>query len=173
MLGKLLPVILAVAGIGAGLGAGFALRPPPAEPMICGEEGAPPCPENAGAGTTAGPSPTEGNDEGEDGLEYVRMDNQFVVPIVRGGTVGAMVVMSLTVEVEAGTTDAVFAREPRLRDAFLAVLFDHAHTGGFDGDFTLSENLAVLRQALRETARKTVGPQVRDVLIVDITRQDT
>ena len=66
----------------------------------------------------------------------------------------------------------VYEREPKLRDAFLRVMFDHANAGGFDGAFTNSNQMDVLRRALREVAQKTIGPTASDVLILDIVRQD-
>ncbi|MEP2731330.1 flagellar basal body-associated FliL family protein, partial [Tateyamaria sp.] len=103
---------------------------------------------------------------------YVKMSNQFVVPIVDGDSVKGLVVMSLTLEVIAGQKDAVYTREPKLRDSFLQVMFDHANIGGFDGAFTNASNLAVLRGALLEVSQKVMGKQVTDVLIVEIARQD-
>ena len=65
-------------------------------------------------------------------MEYVKLSNQFVVPVVKGKTVVSLVVLSLSLEVPEGQKDAVFRREPKLRDSFLQVLFDHANIGGFD-----------------------------------------
>ncbi len=56
---------------------------------------------------------------------------------------------------------------------FLQVLFDHANAGGFNGAFTSSTNMDVLRQSLLETAQAVIGKSVRNVLIVDIVRQDS
>ncbi len=84
-----------------------------------------------------------------------------------------MVVLSLSLEVSAGNAEAVYAREPRLRDAFLQALFDHANTGGFRGAFTDGSNLVILRRALKEKATALLGGMVRDVLITEIARQDT
>lgn len=116
--------------------------------------------------------------EGEDGEnsslpEYVKLANQFVVPVVEDGRVVAMVILSLTLEVPSGKTEAVYQREPKLRDAFLQVLFDHANAGGFRGAFTDGANLIVLRNALREVSRKIMADDVTDVLIADIVRQDS
>ena len=80
--------------------------------------------------------------------------------------------MSLSLEVTAGGTEAVYQKEPRLRDAFLRVMFDHANAGGFKGVFTDGTNLGALRRALFETAHNILGPGVVDVLIADISRQD-
>ena len=102
------------------------------------------------------------------------MPTQFVVPVLEGGRVGALVVLALSLEVPVGQTDLVFTREPKLRDAFLRVLFDHANAGGFRGSFTDAATLVSLRRALLEAARKALGADaVSDVLITDILRQDS
>lgn len=150
MLRRLIPVVLVVAGAGLGVGAGLALRPPPTE------EG--PAPEP--------PEPEVGE------REYVRLPSQFVVPLLDSGRVSGLVVLSLSLEVPPGMTDTVFAREPKLRDEFLRVLFDHANHGGFRGTFTDGATLAPVRRALLEAARKVVGNDVSGLLITDIVRQD-
>lgn len=106
------------------------------------------------------------------GLEYVKLSNQFVVPLVDNGQVTSMMVLTLSLEVGAGGGDAVFAREPKLRDALLQVLFDHANADGFRGRFTDAEAMMPLRRALREAAMKVLPGTVRDVLIADIVRHD-
>lgn len=155
MLRKLLPVLLALLGLGAGLGAGLFLRPVP-------EEGAAPAGEEHAKGEEEVPPP-----------DYVKLNNQFVVPILDGGRVVSLVVLSLSLEVAAGNTETVYAREPKIRDAFLQVLFDHANTGGFRGSFTDGSNLILLREALTEKAIGVLGPVVTDVLITEIARQDS
>jgi len=178
MLGKLLPILLALFGLGGGIGAGIFLRPaPPAEDHAAtGDAEAP-----AGEGDHAAPEaeaeagPEAGADEHaeEGGPEYVKLNNQFVVPVVEEGRVTAMVVLSLSLEVAAGNTEAVYQREPKLRDVFLQVMFDHANIGGFSGSFTDGANLVVLRNSLKEAAALVMGNAVSDVLITDIARQDS
>jgi flagellar protein FliL len=153
MMRKLLPVLLAILGLAAGAGAGLTLRPA-ADPAM--EE------------ATAAEHP----EEPDVPPEYVKLNNQFVVPVVEDGRVAAMVILSLSLEVTTGSTEAIFQREPKLRDVFLQVLFDHANAGGFKGSFTDGSNMVVLRRALLETAQATMGDIVKDVLIVDIVRQD-
>ena len=162
MIRKLLPVLLALFGLGGGIGAGLFLRPAP-EPEA-----------EASAAHAEGETKEEDakGEAEEGGPEYVKMNTQFVVPVVEKGRVSAMVVLSLTLEVETGNTEAVYQREPKLRDAFLQVLFDHANIGGFSGSFTDGSNLVVLRTGLREAAALVLGTSVRDVLITDIARQD-
>jgi flagellar protein FliL len=172
-MGKLIPVILALAGLGGGVGAGYFLRPiPAAEDHTAGGGD----PAKAGEHGETAAEDEQGDHEGgaEDGApEYVKMNNQFVVPVVENSRVAAMVVLSLSLEVEPGNTEAVYQREPKLRDAFLQVLFDHANTGGFSGSFTDGSNLIVLRTSLKEAAGLVLGTVVHDVLITDIARQDS
>ncbi|MGR3659621.1 MAG: flagellar basal body-associated FliL family protein [Paracoccaceae bacterium] len=114
----------------------------------------------------------DGHDVPSDVAEYVKLNNQFVVPVVNGEQVSALVVMTLSLETVPGMTEAIYAREPKLRDAFLQVMFDHANMGGFDGSFTSSTALDILRKALREVAQKEFGEDISNVLIVGIARQD-
>lgn len=169
MFGKILPILFALIGLGGGVGAGLLLRPA----VEKGGEGATPAVEgHAPDSEGGGPAATEeGHVEGAP--EYVKMNNQFVIPVVKDGRVDSMVVLSLSLEVAAGSTEAVYQREPKLRDAFLQVLFDHANVGGFSGSFTDGSNLVVLRTSLKEAAALVLGSVVTNVLITDIARQDS
>jgi flagellar protein FliL len=173
MLGKLIPVLLALVGLGAGVGAGLVLRPAASADAHAAEG------TDAAKTETHGEATSEAETAGHDGEteasapEYVKMNNQFVVPVVEDSRVAAMVVLSLSLEMEAGNTEAVYQREPKLRDLFLQVLFDHANVGGFSGSFTDGSNLVVLRTSLKEAAALVLGTTVRDVLITDIARQDS
>jgi len=167
MLRKLLPALLGLTGLAGGLGAGYYFRP--VDQSTTASDGHAETTED-----TEGHETQDGHGEAEEtGPEFVKMNNQFVVPVVDRGRVAAMVVLSLSLEVEAGNTEAVYAREPKLRDAFLQVLFDHANMGGFSGSFTDGSNLVVLRTGLTEAARMVMGSVVSDVLITDIARQDS
>lgn len=163
MMKKLLPIIFLFIGMGAGVGAGIALRPPasPAKEAT----------DKIQAEHTDSYESAE--KKSPEAAEYVKLNNQFVVPIVKDGRVHSLVVMALSVEVPEGQKDAVYQREPKLRDSFLQVLFDHANMGGFDGAFTEANNLAILRNALKEMGRKVLGRElVSDILITEIARQD-
>lgn len=174
---KIIPVILALFGLGTGIGAGLLFRPAadPNDQAAAGDAVGKPGHDAAAAPETSGDPVATGDQagSGEDGPEYVRMNNQFVVPVLKEGRVDAMVVLSISLEVEPGNTDNVFQREPKLRAAFLQVLFDHANVGGFSGSFTDGSNLIVLQTNLKEAAALILGTIVRDVLITDIARQDS
>lgn len=166
---KLLPIILALIGTGAGVGAGLFLAPPAAEEHA--EAGAVECIPPDGDHAKAEMPETEEVDQSS--REYVKLNNQFIIPVVGSDRVNALVVAALSVEVQTGTTETVYAREPKLRDVFLQVLFDHANVGGFKGNFTTGDRMEDLRRALLEAARPVLGESVSDVLITEIARQDS
>ncbi|MCA0270492.1 MAG: flagellar basal body-associated FliL family protein [Proteobacteria bacterium] len=191
---KLLPVILGLFGLIAGAGAGYVLRPAteaaaegqsesvgvdPLAAEASPEPAAASTPQETAAASGSGSAVAERESkEAQDAgpaapTEFVKLNNQFVVPVIRGNDVSALVILSITLEVETGASEAVFAAEPKLRDSFLQVLFDHANAKGFDGAFTQSSRMAQLRKALIETARTILGNLLDDVLIVDIVRQDS
>lgn len=163
----ILPILLALIGLGGGGGAGYFLRPTPDAKVAidpCGAD-APDAHAAAEADSAAqGEEPTK---------EYVKLNNQFIVPVVDSGKVQALVILSISLEVKFGSSEKVYGLEPKLRDAFLQVLFDHANSGGFDGAFTNANTMDVLRAALLEVARKSLGTEISDVLITDIVRQDS
>ncbi|WP_297772871.1 flagellar basal body-associated FliL family protein [uncultured Roseovarius sp.] len=160
MISKLLPVFLLLIGIVAGAGAGHMLR---SESDI-GDD-APT--ETTDQVLSHGHTPPDTNP-----TEIVKLNNQFVVPVVDRDMIGAMVVLSLSVETGPGSASAVYEREPKLRDALLQALFDHANIGGFDGAFTNARNMDMLRASLLDVARNILGEAVQGVLITEIARQD-
>lgn len=164
MIKKLLPILLILLGAGAGIGAGIALKPEPSEIALenpCGEVPV----HDDHTEESADPSETEAP-------EYVELNNQFVVPVVTQDLVESLVVISLGIEVDPGQAEIVYQREPKLRDALLQVMFDHANIGGFRGRFTDGNNMDVLRISLTEAAQGVVGKIVTGVVITDIARQD-
>lgn len=167
---KLIPIIMLLVGSGAGVGAGIFLRPAPVEEEVVSDE----MTEDHIEEKVDGKAMEKDEDHmSSQGMEYVRLPNQFVVPLVAKDRISAMVVMSLSIEVVSGYGEDVFEKEPKLRDGFLRVLFDHASIGGFDGAFINNENLDVVRRKLRDVAKKVMGSDIAsDVLIFEVARQD-
>jgi hypothetical protein len=163
----IIPLILLLLGVGGGVGAGLFLTPVKEEMVEnpCGDV-------DHGMIEVAEDKDHSAEPVTLDSREYARMNNQFVVPVVMNEKVASLIVMSLSIEVETGGQEAVFSREPRLRDAFLQVMFDHANMGGFSGAFTSTSNMRLLREALKQAADDVMHGHITDVLIVDIVRQD-
>ncbi|WP_298841142.1 flagellar basal body-associated FliL family protein [uncultured Roseobacter sp.] len=163
------PLVMLLVGSGAGVGAGLYLMPepePPAENTVTPETAESEAAEKEEA------SPAEESDESA-AMQYVELSNQFVVPIVSDNRIASMVVLSLNIEVPDGNSQQIYDTEPKIRDAFLRVLFDFANIGGFSGSFTDNNNLDILRRSLLEVGQKTLGADiVKGVLISEIARQD-
>ncbi len=151
-MGKLIAVLLALIGVGMGIGAGLYLRPDlPAE----NEAVKVPLPEPPASET----------------LTSFEFSNQFMVPLVSEGRMTGTMVLKLALDLPESQRPMIEANAARLRDAFLQVMFDHANSGGFEGTFTDHGQLGALRRALLEAAVKVAGPgTVHRILITDILR---
>lgn len=164
---RMLIVLLPLLALTGGAGAGLYLKPHDQPGQANGAA------DGTGHDAPSAEADAHGEAQEASGLpDYVKLSNQFVIPILRGSAVTSLVVLSLSLEVVPGHSEEVYAREPKLRDAFLQVMFDHANAGGFSGEFTENAALGPLRQALREAATAILGTLVTDVLISDIVRQD-
>jgi flagellar FliL protein len=176
----LVVVLLAVIGVMGGAAAGWLLKPPPPVETACADPEHAEGHEGEDAAACEPPvdyeklaTPAQANPANPaDASEFFRFERPFIVPIMVNQRVASLLVVSLSVEVGPGQLDPVTAREPRLRDALLRALFDHAYAGGFNGDFTADYVMRDLRRGLLVAARKAAGDGIRDVLVVDIMRQD-
>lgn len=164
-MGKILPVLLLLIGVGAGGGAGFMLRPAPPEmdEKASQEEEHSEDVEDASEDVV---------DTINEDFNYVKINNQFVIPVIKNDRIAALVVMSVSLETKATETSGIYDREPKLRDAFLQVMFDHAYIGGFDGVYTAPAAMDALRRSLLMSARRIVNVDITDVLITDIVKQE-
>lgn len=152
-MGKLIPVILMLLGLGGGVGAGLMLRPDAAPPDAQAEISDP---------RPAVPAGMRG---------VFEIPNQFMVPVMVEGRIAAVFILNLALEIAEPQRDEVANSLPRLRDAMLQVMFDHANTGGFHGAFTASSTMEQLRRALLEAGQNVLGRDALfSVLITDIQR---
>ena len=160
----LIPIVLLLLGTGAGAGVGLFLMPEPQHDTVSAEQECA-VPGHAIEATT----PAEVSPE----REYAKLNNQFIIPVIEDEKVVGLVVMSLNLEVTVGSRTAIFAAEPKLRDRFLQVMFDHANTGGFSGNFTTGTKMRALRNELLRVAQDVSGTRVTDVLVIDLVRQES
>lgn len=152
---KILVLVIVLLGATGGIAAGFAYNA-----------------YLAPNGPAADPLPATAEPQETQEFEYLKLNNQFLVPLVRDNALTGMIALTMSLELTPGHMDVVYAQEPKIRDAFLQVLFDHANMGGFVGQFTKSSNLESLKRQLFDVGRKISGDIVQGVLITDIARQD-
>lgn len=167
----LIPILFLFMGLGGGVGAGILLAPEvKTEVELAAEEDV-----DAIAGEPIGENVELVKDEVSEvkinAVEYLDMTNQFIVPLVDAGVVDGIVVVSISLEVVEGTIANVNKFQPKIRDKFLQVLFNHANNGGFTGNFTEFRYIRSLKEELLRNAIVVAGRDVTDVLILDLVRQ--
>lgn len=112
-------------------------------------------------------------DESEGDVDaWFKFPEQFFIPIIRNGTTGSVMVMSLSLEIPLSTSSSIEAKQNPLRDALLNALLIEANTGAFDGNYTTETNLERVRASLLTAAQRVSGADIRRVLIEDIAKQD-
>lgn len=151
---KLLPVLLAVIGLGGGAVAGAMLKPAPAPVEAEVEDH---------AALKAKEAEAQSVDEA---FAYVPLDKPFFAPVSHGST-NALVRIDLHIELPEDGREAVSRHEPKLRDAFLRTVMDFSERGGF-ARIRAADGFDILRDDLLLSARKVLGPSVRNVLIGEI-----
>lgn len=186
MIRRALPFVIALIALLAGAVGGELLRgpaaasagsaPPAAGEMPAPADAGPVSPQGDGAAAPPPAAQAHGEAAGGGGSTSTqhssfRFPQQFFVPLVRGGNVTAMMVLTLSVEMPTDAQEAVFAKENQMRDAILRQLLIHANTGGFDGNFTAEAHLALLRRQLLASVQR-IAPEVDAVLVGDIVRQE-
>lgn len=167
MIAKLIPIVFLVLGMAVGASAALFMEksgtPPKAEKTAL---------DNKAPKKASGTESSETDGEGPGRKEYVRLANQFVVPVIERGKIRSLVILTISIETSPGHQEEIFAKQPKLRDSFLEVLFDYSNTGGFSGAFTDTTALQSLKADLTRIARHELGEFVDAVLIEDIMRQD-
>ena len=157
----LIPILSLILGAGGGAGAAIYLADPSKEQV---EDGHTKNDTDAQADNKADPG---------EARDIVKLTNQFVVPVLERKRVSAVVILTLALEAEASDADRIRTLEPKLRDTFLAELFNLASLGGFKDPIISQPTLELIKKALSERARDVLGDQYIEVLITDMARQDT
>ncbi len=109
---------------------------------------------------------------GAEGHDYVKLNNQFIVPVIADGKVSSLVILSLSLEVTAGGAPRSMRSSRNCATLSCRYCSDHANSGGFAGNFTEGEQDAGAAQCAARGGGKLLGSIVSDVLIVDIVRQE-
>lgn len=184
---KLSPVIMIAAAALAGAGGGVGLRaftaggakPDAADPAAAEEPAAaePEKKEHASgekkdkekkkAGKKA--DDKHGAKAGE--AVYFKFSRQFVAPIVAGGEPKAMIILDVMIELAPDADEAIYADEPKLRDAVLKALLKQAANGDLPEMLTDPDQLETTRSAVLANVREIIGEDARSVLLMDVGYQ--
>jgi flagellar basal body-associated protein FliL len=112
------------------------------------------------------------NEEQSDDHAFIDMEGKFVVPLVRGNRVRALIVVDLRLEVNSSAETRVQELKPKVRDLFLDTLYAMAVAGSFDGDLYSNNVQGEMRARLLEAARQVLQDDAKAILIGELLRQD-
>jgi hypothetical protein len=170
MIRKLIPILLPVVALLGGAFGGDMLRAPAdAAIPVAGDHAAEPSHDGHGAAQDDhGASGDHGSTEAEGWFTF---PTQFFVPLARQGDRNDLMILTLTLQTDGASIEAMRKKEHALRDVLLRQLLIHANTGGFDGNYTSDRTLVLLRQDLLKAAATVTDLPLKAVLIEDIARQ--
>jgi len=168
---KLLPIIIALIGLGGGVAAGAVMKP--VEEHVVGEHAGDGHGEmaDAGHGDGHGDKSLKNEKDAED-LIYVGLEKPFFVPVIRHGRTNTLVRLDIHLEVPEDMKEDVAKHDPKLRDAFLRTVMNFSYEDGFSR-VQGGEGFAILRDDLLISAREILGSSVKAVLIGEILTRDT
>ena len=174
MIKKLFALVIPLVALIGGVAAGDMLKP---------QSKAEPAADEASHAAEAGSHEAKEESHGSEGdghgteeepskAAWFTFPNQFFVPMMREGDMGAVMILTLSIETKEDALEAIKLEEHRLRDALLRQLMIRANSGGFDGNFTSESVLGSLRDDLLAAADQATELPVFAVLIEDIARQE-
>jgi flagellar FliL protein len=167
----LFPIILAVFAAGGVIAADTVRGDAPA-PAADGSHGTDSADHGGDDSHGEGDSGDHADEEGADDTDFINFKRQFVVPVLKDNAVEALILINLGLEVPAAERDNMFRLEPRFRDAFIRELLQLSDDGYFDQELTSPDTYEVLRETLSRAANDISDGGIKDILILDLSRQD-
>lgn len=102
---------------------------------------------------------------------YFKFSRQFVAPVVIGGDPKAMLILDVMIELAPDAGDAIYAKEPKLRDAVLQALLAQSANGQLSEMLAKPELLEATRGAVLERVRNVIGDDAQSILLMDVGYQ--
>lgn len=109
---------------------------------------------------------------GSGGVAYYKFSREFVVPLIENGRVSSLVILNINLEIDASASGQMFSMEPALRDNIMTTLISLANDGRTFQTLSNIESYESMRAMVLMNLRKLVPNGIRNVLILDMARQD-
>lgn len=103
---------------------------------------------------------------------YYKFSREFVVPLMNNGRVKSLVIININLEADASISDDLFAMEPKLRDNIMATLIALSNDGVTLEEITDVNSYETIRTMILLNLEKVVSSGIRNVLILDMAKQD-
>ena len=109
---------------------------------------------------------------GASDVMYYKFSREFVVPIMEGERVKSLVILHLNLEVDSEISQTLFTMEPKLRDNIMTTLIGLSNDGKTLERPTETESYETIRSMVLQNLDTVVASGIRNVLIVDMAKQD-
>ena len=109
---------------------------------------------------------------GSGSTEYYKFSREFVVPVMRNDQVKSLVIIHINLEADSSTVDDLFSEEPKLRDNIMTTLIGLSNDGRTLEEPTQIDNYEMIRSMVLMNLKESVTDGIKNVLIVDMAKQD-
>ncbi|NQY39567.1 MAG: hypothetical protein HRT80_05640 [Henriciella sp.] len=109
---------------------------------------------------------------GSGSTEYYKFSREFVVPVMRNDQVKSLVILHINLEAGSSTVDDLFSEEPKLRDNIMTTLIGLSNDGRTLEEPTQIDNYEMIRSMVLMNLKDSVSNDIKNVLIVDMAKQD-
>ena len=113
-----------------------------------------------------------GSSKSSGNSSYYKFSREFVVPIMRGGQVTSLVILHISLETDSATSEKLFSEEPKLRDNIMTTLIGLSNDGRTLERPTDINNYETIRSMILMNLKDSIDDGIRNVLIVDMAKQD-
>lgn len=103
---------------------------------------------------------------------YYKFSREFVVPILRDGRVKGLVILNINLEVDQKISSDLFSLDPKLRDNIMTTLVTLSNDGHTFETITDVESYETIRSMILMNLKNVVPEGVRNVLILDMAKQE-
>lgn len=118
-----------------------------------------------------GKADKHGKSDGSE-VTYYKFSREFVVPMIENDRVQSLVILNLNLEVDTSISQELFSKEPVLRDNIMTTLVKLSSGGRTLNSITDVDNYETLRAMILANLQNEVPEGIRNVLILDMARQD-
>lgn len=171
---KPIPALIVVAGVAAGGTAGAFLKasnaPTPAPAEQASEQKSDT--GHAAPKSSDHTSKSGSYDKPDSAASYFKFSREFVVPIMRDGTVQSLVILNINLEVDDDASLNLFSMEPKLRDNIMTTLVALSTDGRTFETMTTVDSYESIRAVVLANLSNVTPKGIRNVLILDAAKQD-
>ena len=105
-------------------------------------------------------------------VSYYRFSREFVVPIMRDDRISSLVILNLNLEFNSSASQELFSLEPKLRDNIMTTLIKLSSDGSTLDAVTDTGNYETIRSTILRNLQSAISSDIRNVLILDMAKQD-